>query len=186
MREEVTLIRPPGEGGAPGTGSSELPTDLFDQVRGRLRLLTALFAIAFGVDLFIFVATRLVTAVTDISLPEDAAANGGFQLINLSAVVASLGLRWAAGNHRISASRLHTLGMAYEIGLCFIIAILSYSLFYDSYRILPNLTWAPAVIIMFPLIMPGPPRRLLAAACAAATAVEKVAWKYPSASIWIR
>jgi hypothetical protein len=32
---------------------------------------------------------------------------------------------------------------------------------------LPNLTWVPAVVILFPLVMPGPPRRMLAAAIAA-------------------
>ena len=32
---------------------------------------------------------------------------------------------------------------------------------------MPPLTWVPTVIILFPLIMPGPPRRMLAAAIAA-------------------
>src|SRR5439155_22315316 len=33
---------------------------------------------------------------------------------------------------------------------------------------LPTLTWVPAVIILFPLILHGPPARMLAAAVAAA------------------
>jgi serine/threonine-protein kinase len=35
---------------------------------------------------------------------------------------------------------------------------------YSRHGIFPNLTWAPAVIILFPLILPGPPRRMLVAA----------------------
>ena len=34
-------------------------------------------------------------------------------------------------------------------------------------RMLPNLTWVPAIVILFPLILPGPPRRMLAGAIAA-------------------
>jgi serine/threonine-protein kinase len=32
---------------------------------------------------------------------------------------------------------------------------------------IPNLTWVPAMVILFPLILPGPPRQMLAAAIAA-------------------
>jgi serine/threonine-protein kinase len=41
--------------------------------------------------------------------------------------------------------------------------------FWQYYRdtgLIPMLTWVPAIIIMFPLIMPGPPRRMLVAAIA--------------------
>ena len=34
--------------------------------------------------------------------------------------------------------------------------------YYLDTGLIPNLTWVPAIVIMFPLIMPGPPRRMLA------------------------
>ena len=40
---------------------------------------------------------------------------------------------------------------------------------------LPNLTWVPAIVILFPLVMPGPPRRMLAAAVAAG--VDRLRWR---------
>ncbi|MDQ3136792.1 MAG: hypothetical protein M3Q93_04305 [Gemmatimonadota bacterium] len=33
-----------------------------------------------------------------------------------------------------------------------------------QHGVVPPLTWAPTIIALFPLIMPGPPRRMLAAA----------------------
>jgi serine/threonine-protein kinase len=83
------------------------------------------------------------------------------------AVAASAGLWWVARSHRVSATRLHTLGLAYEVAICFVIAAITFWQYYAVNLMLPNLTWVPVVIILFPLIMPGPPRRMLAAAIGA-------------------
>src|SRR5206468_7826568 len=99
--------------------------------------------------------------------PDNFFETGAFQVINLAAVVASAGLWWVARSRQVSASRLHTLGLAYEIAICFIIAMITFWQYYIIHQMLPNLTWVPAVVILFPLIMPGPPRRMLAAAVAA-------------------
>src|SRR5262249_26670036 len=51
-----------------------------------------------------------------------------------------------------------------EVVICFVAAI---STFWQSYvvrGVLPELTWVPAIIILFPLILPGPPRTMLTAA----------------------
>jgi serine/threonine protein kinase len=74
---------------------------------------------------------------------------------------------WAARSPRVSASRLHTLGLAYEIAICFIIATITFWQYYLVNGILPNLTWVRVVIVLFPLIMPGSPGRKLAGAIAA-------------------
>jgi hypothetical protein len=73
---------------------------------------------------------------------------------------------WVARSRRVSATRLHTLGLTYEIIICFIIATITFWQYYVLNQMLPNLTWIPVVIILFPLVMPGPPRRMLAAAIA--------------------
>jgi serine/threonine-protein kinase len=61
--------------------------------------------------------------------------------------------------------------LTYEVVLCFTVAIMTNWQYYHDMGHLPNLTWVPAIVIMFPLIMPGPPRRMtFAAILSAATA----------------
>jgi serine/threonine-protein kinase len=141
--------------------SASLPTDLVEQVRGRVRLLAGFFIFAFGFDLAIYLVTSLLVGLTGRSMPADAVRTAGFQWANSAAIVASAGLWWAARNRRISADTLHSLGLAYEITICFSISIIAYWSYFRIKGTLPNLTWVPAVVIMFPLIMPGPPRRML-------------------------
>jgi hypothetical protein len=73
---------------------------------------------------------------------------------------------WASKNPRISATRIHTAGLVYEVMLCAIASTSSYYTYYHDTGLIPNLTWVPAIVIMFPLVMPGPPRHMLIAALA--------------------
>ncbi|MBP9201846.1 MAG: serine/threonine protein kinase, partial [Gemmatimonadales bacterium] len=52
--------------------------------------------------------------------------------------------------------------------ICFAISLVTFWQEYLATGHLPNLTWVPAVVIMFPLILPGPPRRTLVATALAA------------------
>lgn len=151
-----------------GSHSSALPTDLLEQVRTRLRLLAGFFLFAFGFDLLSFLGGRAYVSITGAQIPQHAFQDSTFQWFNLGASLASAGLFWAAHTRRVSASRLHTIGLAYQVGICFIISLITMWQSYLSYGFLPNLTWVPAVVMMFPLIMPGPPRRMVGAALAAA------------------
>jgi serine/threonine-protein kinase len=53
------------------------------------------------------------------------------------------------------------------VAICFIIGVSSYWSQYAESGQVPPLTWIPAVVILFPLIMPGPPRLMLWGAIAA-------------------
>jgi hypothetical protein len=66
-----------------------------------------------------------------------------FRLVDLCAVAASAGLLLVARNRKVSAHRLHTLGLAYEILICFVIALVTYWQYYNDKKVLPNLTWVP-------------------------------------------
>jgi serine/threonine-protein kinase len=158
--EFVTLIRPDEPALVGRRISSAFPSDLFEQARGRLRLLAAFFFVAFTFDVLIFVS--LVAFATGV--PRDAVRIAEFQWVNVGAALMSAGLWWAAKSARISAARIHTIGLVYEVVLCFIAATLTFWQYYLDTGILPNLTWVPAIVIMFPLIMPGPPRRMTVAA----------------------
>jgi eukaryotic-like serine/threonine-protein kinase len=167
MKDHVTLLRPDRRVADTG-GLSSLPPDLLEQVRGRVRLLALLLLIAFGLDPLIYLSRLVLTAVLDLTPDADLATGGPFQVINLGAVVVSAGLWWVARSDRVTPSRLHTLGLAYQITICFVIATASSWQYFIQQGTLPNLTWVPVVVILFPLIMPGPPARMLAAAIAAA------------------
>ena len=64
-----------------------------------------------------------------------------------------------------------TLGLVYEVVICFVIAFGTIWEYYEVRRNLPLMTWVYAVVILFPVILPGPPRRMLIAAIAAAGTV---------------
>lgn len=162
MHAQETLLRPEAQPPEPHGISSVFPAEVLEQVRGRVRLLALLILAAFAFDLVIY-AGNWAALFLGYPLASSFFETGAFQVINLAAVVASAGLWWVACSRHVSASRLHTIGLAYEITICFIIAMMTFWQYYIVHRMLPNLTWVPAVVILFPLVMPGPPRRMLAA-----------------------
>jgi eukaryotic-like serine/threonine-protein kinase len=166
MLAQETLLRPEVQPPESHGISSVFPAEVLEHVRGRVRLLALLILAAFAFDLVIY-AGHWSALFLGYPLERSFFETGAFQLINLAAVVASAGLWWVARSRHVSASRLHTIGLVYEITICFIIAIITFWQYYILHQMLPNLTWVPAVVILFPLVMPGPPRRMLAAAVAA-------------------
>lgn len=168
MHEHVTLLRPEIRRPDSGSISVALPRDLLEQVRSRVGLLALLMLAAFALDPVLQFSLWAYALITRRPLPADFSAALPFQWVSLGAVAASAALWSATRNRAVSASRLHTLGLAYEIAICFVTAVLTFWQYYLAKGLLPNLTWVPVVVIMFPLIMPGPPRRMLAASVTAA------------------
>jgi eukaryotic-like serine/threonine-protein kinase len=166
MHPQETFLRPEAHPPPAHGISSAFPSEVLEQVRRRVRLLALLILIAFALDLVVYIG-NWAAVFLGYQLPGSFFETGAFQAINLVAVVASAGLWWVARSRRVSASQLHTLGLVYQITICFIIAIITFWQYYIVHEMLPNLTWVPAVVILFPLIMPGPPRRMLIAAAAA-------------------
>jgi serine/threonine-protein kinase len=166
MHEHATLLRPAAHSPAGEGISSAFPPEVLEQVRARVRLLSVLILVAFAFDLVVYAGNWIAILLGQ--QPEDGfLETGAFQVANTVAVVASAGLWWVARSPRVSATQLHTLGLLYEITICFTIATITFWQYYVVNLMLPNLTWVPVVIVLFPLVMPGPPRRMLAAAIAA-------------------
>ena len=165
MHEQMTVLRPAAHS-LGGHGISAFPPEVLEQVRGRVRLLSGLLLLAFAFDLVVYAGNWLAILI-GYPAPRGFLGTGAFQVVNVVAVAASAGLWWVAHSRRVSPTRLHTLGLIYEIIICFIIATITFWQYYLVNQMLPNLTWIPVVIVLFPLIMPGPPRRMLAAAIAA-------------------
>jgi serine/threonine-protein kinase len=147
-------------------GTAPLPTDLQEQVRGRVRLLALFILFAFGLDCVVY-AGHLVAAMFGVEVPPERLGTGVRIGINLGAVAMSAWLWLAARSPAVSASRLHTLGLVYQVVICFTIATLTTWQYFADHGLVPNLTWVPVIVVLFPLILPGSPRRMLLAACAA-------------------
>ncbi|HVL18750.1 MAG TPA: hypothetical protein VM387_12160, partial [Gemmatimonadales bacterium] len=164
MREQITLLGPP-QAATDRSSLSALPKDLQEQVRGRVRLLALLVAAGFSLDPLL--ALVVVTLATLTRHPVEL-SNVGFMLTDGVVALASLGVWWLAGRDRLSAARLHTIGLVYEVVICFVVTLSVDWQWYVDKGNVPPLTWVPTVIVLFPLVMPGPPRRMLAAAVLAA------------------
>ncbi|MGH7682192.1 MAG: serine/threonine-protein kinase, partial [Candidatus Eiseniibacteriota bacterium] len=176
MHENATLLRPGAGPQGEGRGSAPLPLDLLDQVRGRVRLLTTLMLIAFACDVVIYTLHWGIERASGKPLSPSLLATLPFQWLNLSIVLASLALRWFAGQRMLPASRLVSLGLIYEVIVCFSVGFSSIWQYYLDKHLVPNLTWVPAIVILFPLILPGPPRRMLTGAIVAALMSPLALW----------
>ena len=168
MDQRVTLLQPDARAQDGPAISSTLPADLLDQVRGRLGLLAFLMLIAFAIDPLLFFGGWAVRTLNGDSAPGDFLRDAAFYWSDVGVVVASLAIWRVARLRRIPTARLYVLGLLYEVAICFVIALRTFWEYYRDVGVLPNLTWAPAVIILFPLVLPAPPRTMLAAAFAAA------------------
>jgi serine/threonine-protein kinase len=164
------LLRDPSAGDT-GRLSTALPPELLEQVRGRVRLIAALLTCAFALDPVVFLGGWATSLITGVSTPDGFFDTVVFQWIGAGGAVVSAGLWRAAGGAVMSPSRLHTAALLYEVGICLVIAVNTNWQHFLTTGTLPNLTWVPVVILLFPLIVPGPPRRMLAAAIAAGSTV---------------
>ena len=169
MHEHVTLIQPDSAPAPAREVSSTLPPDLLEQVRARVRLLGLLLMISFALDPVLFFTGGAAMWLNERSLPQNFLRDALFYYGDIVVVASSAVLWWMAGTRRFSATRLYTVGLLYEVAVCFVLSIRTFWEYYRDTGLLPNLTWVPAIIILFPLILPAPPRLMLAAALAAGT-----------------
>jgi eukaryotic-like serine/threonine-protein kinase len=164
MPEQITLLGPQ-QAVTDRSSLSTLPPDLLEQIRGRVRLLALLLAAGFAVDPLLGLVVWILGTLARVPVT---VANLGFIGADAAVAVASLALWWIAGRDRVPATRLHTIGLVYQVVICFVISVSVYWPGYVEHGNLPPITWVPTVIVLFPLVMPGPPRRMLAAAVVAA------------------
>jgi serine/threonine-protein kinase len=83
-------------------------------------------------------------------------------------LVLAVGLVFAALDRRLSHLAVLHIALAYEVLFCLVAAVLGTWLPYRETGQLPPLTWVTPIIILFPLIVPSPPRVTLTVALVAA------------------
>jgi eukaryotic-like serine/threonine-protein kinase len=172
MPDQISFLQSeaPSRDSRPGSLSS-LPADLLDQIRGRVRLLAIFLTIGFSIDPLLYFANLGAARLAGVQLPGEFYQRLPFQWGNLGGALASA-LLWAVTRHRgVAPARLLTLGLAYEVAICFVIAFGTIWEYHFVRGHVPLMTWVNVVVILFPVILPGPPRRMLLAAIAAASMV---------------
>ncbi len=167
MSAPVTLLRPHAPTPAGGPATDWLPHDLQEQVRGRVKLLAILLFAAFSFDVVQALGAWIWYRVTQTPLPEGALDHVGFLWANAACAGAAVAMWWLARGKRVSLSRLHVMGLIFEVTICFAVAFGSMWVYYREFGLVPNLTWVPLIVVLFPLVLPAPPRRTLATAIAA-------------------
>jgi len=139
-------------------GGFNLPSELLEKARSRLSFLTFLFfwfcVIAIGVEASLgSESTRILYAV---------------YLINgvTSAVLFAI-----SRNRRFGHSLVLHLGLSYEVMMCLVVSVGFLWANYLTTGALSEVAWTSILIVMFPLIIPSPPRRTLVTALAAAATI---------------
>jgi eukaryotic-like serine/threonine-protein kinase len=168
-QHHATLILPAAHTSGGRSSSFSLPADLLEQARARIATMAMLMTCAFAIDPTLFFGGSIMGRIFGQPLGPEFFKDAPFYLSDAAVVVGSGLFWWVARGRRVSARTLHALGLVFEVAICFVIALRTYWEDYRDIGMLPSLTWAPAVTILFPLIVPAPPRLvLLVSACATA------------------
>lgn len=179
---------PPPSSSATGQPSRP-PTELMARAASRLALVALLYAVGFV----------LVYAIRELAVhaigtePYDQRTHTPGQI--MTAVFALLGLAVAtlARNRKLSDPRLLQLGLVFEVIASLGIALVSYSALWEQTSRPWGISWLSAWILVFPLIMPPPPRAatIAALASAAMAPIAIVIWAatrgfvFPSTSLML-
>ena len=146
---------------------STFPAPLVDEVRDRVALLAGLMFAAFSIDL---VLTWVYPQVIHDTRSVGSVGLRTLGWINAAMLLVSACIWRAAKCTWVSTHGLHTIGLVFGVSVCYVVAGSSLWREFIERGYLPTVTWVPALVLLFPLLLPGPPRRMLAATIAAGTA----------------
>ncbi len=165
MKPNATIVRRSAAGPNRRTHPLTLPHDLLQKVRSRVKLVAILLMIGFIVDPAIHLVVWATSQMTGGASPTVEALP---LATNLVAIAISLVVWAIARSPRVSQTRLLEVGLTFEVLICLVVSLDTHEYFLTQAGELPHLTWVIAIIILFPLIIPSPPRSMLLAAIAAA------------------
>lgn len=159
MNPDKTILHRVSDSGAAKLAWYGLTPDLLEKARRRLKTLGWLMLGIMGLGAVIDLSyAALVMRVVDPIWTVTGAAT----------VLLSAGLVLLARDERLSHLTVLHLGLAYEVALCMAMAVLAPWLTFMETGDVPYVTWVTPLIILFPLIVPSPPRITLVVAIVAA------------------
>ena len=154
MHDHPTTFRQASISAAPS--DCGLPPDLLAKARTRLAGLAGALG-ALSLIAFLLNATAFGDEVDPAVQPQHLLA------IGLALVVVV-----TARSKRIADVTALSIGLAYEVFLCWIVSFAAQHAAIGLVGRAPEITWASMIIVVFPMVIPLPPRRLLVASLLAA------------------
>jgi serine/threonine-protein kinase len=139
-----------------------LPADILRQASRRLELASLVLAAIVSLTLVLSNALRIAGWRPQ---PHALLHN----LIGVTLIAVSMALFWLCRHGRLSPIRLLDLGLLYEVVVALGISLLDHLAPLSPDRPLDTVSWLCIWIVMFPLIVPAPPIKALAASMAAAS-----------------
>lgn len=179
MDDRATVFqRPDDRTRATGSGFG-LPPDLLAKARHRVQTVAWLAALGTGVDTLALIGTAIASRQGAAPPPSLVWVVGNGVSILLDALMIA-----AARSRRVRDSTLLGYALVFEVALCLVISVTNPYSFHEDKGVLPQLTWVTPLMILFPLLVPCPPRRtLVTAILAAATAPLGIALLEVSGSV---
>ncbi len=167
MADHATVFQRPGDPARDTRSGFGLPPDLLAKSRRRVETVAWLVLLGAGLD-----AVSLVgNVIASRSGSADPPPNSLWVISSIASLVLSAVLILAARSRRVRDTSLLGWALVFEVALCFGISVSNPYGFWLDHGALPVLTWVTPLMILFPLIVPCPPRRtLVTATLAAATA----------------
>ncbi len=147
MNDLPTILQ--REPGSTPPGISGLPPDVLAKARTRIAGLAGVLG-----------ALSLVAIVLNATLFREY-VTGPVQPQHVLATLMALLVIVVARNPRIASSTALNVGLAYEVVLCWIVSFSSHHTELALFGRAPEITWTSMIIVVFPMVVPLPPRRLL-------------------------
>ena len=159
MNSDSSIIQRISYGDAAKLAWAGLTPDLLEKARSRVKTLAWLMLVLMGLGAVVdsLYAARVIGAVDPIWLAA-----------GLASLVLSGGIILVASSERVAHVAVLRLGLVYEVMLCLMLAVITPWMTYAEIGDVPYVTWVTPLIILFPLIVPSPPRMTLVVAIAAA------------------
>jgi serine/threonine-protein kinase len=146
-----------------GTISMPLPDDLALEAAGRLRLVCLVIITLWMVGL---VMNHLVAPFLGLAPGQVIPWPPIADLLAMACLALSLVVYWVAPRVARSWSRLFTTAFAYEVAVAFAVGVINQ---WQPVALAGRLSWLCVLILIFPSIVPGPPRTVLIVSMLTAT-----------------
>jgi eukaryotic-like serine/threonine-protein kinase len=146
-----------------GLASVPLPHDLALEAVGRLRLICLVIITLWMVGL---VMNHLVAPLLGLSPSQMIPWPPIADLLAIASLALSLLVYWVAPRVAGTWSRLFTIAIAYEVAVAFAVGVINQ---WQPVALAGRLSWLCVLILIFPSIVPGPPRTVLIGSILAAT-----------------
>jgi len=170
MNDATVQFRRAGESQDSRGGSGfGLPADLLLKSRKRVRLVALFVVLGAGLDVVLMIVGLLLPSGFDPIQPTEPVDYLPFAGSCLG-LLTSLALILASRSEKVRDSTLLRSALVFEVFLCGLVAFTNPIAVFRDTGSLPQLTWVTPLIILFPLIVPCPPRlTVITAVLAAAT-----------------